>query len=120
MAKKKTEDVAPVEESQDVMAGEKMEENVDSNTSEATPTQSEDIPEVPVEAKKPRASKKTSEGKTATAQSEDIPEDVKAILKCFPNEEELYVSKYGGTFPKDSEPFVRGNAILYKNPFYKS
>lgn len=101
MAKKiKTEDVTPVEEGLDVMTGE--------NT------------EASAEVKKPRASKKTNEGKTTTAQSEDIPEDVKAILKCFPNEEELYVSKYGGTFPKDSEPFVRGNAILYRNPFYKS
>lgn len=119
MAKKiKTEDATPVEEGLDVMTG----ENTEANASEGgnTSTQSKNTPEVPVEAKKSRTSKKTSEGKATTAQSEDIPEDVKAILKCFPNEEELYVSKYGGTFPKDSEPFVRGNAILYRNPFYKS
>lgn len=119
MAKKiKTEDATPVEEGMDVITG----ENTEANTSEGenANTQSETTSEVPVEVKKPRASKKTSEGKTTTAQSEDIPEDVKAILKCFPNEEELYVSKYGGTFPKDSEPFVRDNAILYRNPFYKS
>lgn len=119
MAKKiKTEDATPVEEGLDVMTGEGAEANV--SEGENANTQSENTPEVPAEVKKPRASKKTSEGKATTAQSEDIPEDVKAILKCFPNEEELYVSKYGGTFPKDSEPFVRGNAILYRNPFYKS
>ena len=119
MAKKiKTEDATPVEEGLDVMTGEGAEANV--SEGENANTQSENTPEAPVEVKKPRASKKTSEGKTVTAQSEEIPEDVKAILKCFPNEEELYVSKYGGTFPKDSEPFVRGNAILYRNPFYKS
>lgn len=119
MAKKiKTEDAAPVEEGLDVMTGENAEANA--SEGENTDTQSENTPETPAEVKKPRASKKTSEGKTTTAQSEDIPEDVKAILKCFPNEEELYVSKYGGTFPKGSEPFVRGNAILYRNPFYKS
>lgn len=119
MAKKiKTEDAAPVEEGLDVMTGEGAEANV--SEGENANTQSENTPEVPAEVKKPRASEKTSEGKATTAQSEDIPEDVKAILKCFPNEEELYVSKYGGTFPKDSEPFVRGNAILYRNPFYKS
>lgn len=119
MAKKiKTEDAAPVEEGLDVMTGENKE--VNASEGENTNTQSENTPEAPAEVKKPRASKKTSEGKATTAQSEDIPEDVKAILKCFPNEEELYVSKYGGTFPKDSEPFVRGNAILYRNPFYKS
>lgn len=112
MAKKiKTEDAAPVEEGLDVMTGENTEANA--SEGENTNTQSENTPEAPAEVKK------TSEGKTTTAQSEDIPEDVKAILKCFPNEEELYVSKYGGTFPKDSEPFVRGNAILYRNPFYK-
>lgn len=118
MAKKKTEDAAPVEEGMEVVTGENTE--VSESNDETTPTQSEDIPEVPVEKKKTRASKKTSEGDVTKAQSEDIPDDVKAVLKCFPNEEELYVSKFGGTFPKDSEPFVRGNAILYKNPFYKS
>lgn len=117
MAKKKTEDATPVEEGLDVMTGENTEVKTDEG--EATPTQPEDIPETPVEKKKTRASKKTNEGE-AVAQSEDIPEDVKAVLKCFPDEEELYVSKFGGTFPKNSEPFVRGNAILYKNPFYKS
>lgn len=118
MAKKKTEDAAPVEEGIEVVAGENTE--VSESNSESAPTQSEDIPEAPVEKKKTRASKKTSEGDVNTAQSEDIPDDVKSVLKCFPDEEELYVSKFGGTFPKDSEPFVRSNAILYKNPFYKS
>ena len=120
MAKKKIEDAAPVAENLDTMADENVEVNADANESEATPIQSEEIPEAPVEKKKTRASKKISEGDATAAQSENIPEDVIAVLKCFPDEEELYVSKYGGTFPKDSEPFVRGNAILYKNPFYKS
>lgn len=118
MAKKKTEDAAPVEEGMEVVAGENTEVNEDNG--ETTSTQSENIPEVPVKEKKTKASKKTSEGDATAAQSENIPEDVKAVLKCFPDEEELYVSKFGGTFPKNSEPFVRGNAILYKNPFYKS
>jgi len=117
MAKKKTEDAISVEAGTDAVVNENTETSV--NETE-TAAQSEDIPEVPVE-KKTRASKKKSESETETAaQSEDIPEDVKAVLKCYPEEAELYVSKYGGTFPKDSEPFVRGNAILYKNPFYKS
>lgn len=118
MAKKKTEDAAPIEEEVNVIAGENTE--VENIKNETTAAQSEDIQEATVEQKKTKASKKTSEGETVTAQSEDIPEDVKSVLKCFPDEEELYVSKFGGAFPKDSEPFVRGNAILYKNPFYKS
>lgn len=117
MAKKKTEDAAPIEEELNVVDSESVE--VIDNESEAVTAQSEN-PETTVEQKKTKASKKTSEGETITAQSENIPEDVKSVLKCFPDEEELYVSKFGGAFPKDSEPFVRGNAILYKNPFYKS
>ena len=146
MAKKKTEDAISVEAGTDAVVNENTETSVNETETAAqsedipevpvekktraskkkseseteTAAQSEDIPEVPVE-KKTRASKKKSESETETAaQSEDIPEDVKAVLKCYPEEAELYVSKYGGTFPKDSEPFVRGNAILYKNPFYKS
>lgn len=118
MAKKKTEDAAPIEEELNVVDSEGAE--VNDNESEAAAAQSENIPETTVEQKKTKASKKTSEGETIAAQSENIPEDVKSVLKCFPDEEELYVSKFGGAFPKDSEPFVRGNAILYKNPFYKS
>lgn len=62
---------------------------------------------------------KNSEG-VATAQSDNIPVDVLAILKAFPNEEQLYVTKFGGVFTGKSELSVKDKAILYKNPYYKS
>lgn len=62
---------------------------------------------------------KDSDGGTTT-QSDDIPADVLAILKAFPNEERLYVTKFGGVFIEGSELSAKDKAILYKNPYYKS
>lgn len=102
MARKKTEEAASAN----------VEDNVsDANTERADTT---DIQQDGVD-KQP-----SEEERKKPQPSDDIPEDVKAILKCFPNEDALYVSKYGGTFPKDSEPFMVADAILYKNPFYNS
>ena len=50
----------------------------------------------------------------------DIPDNVLRILKLFRNMSELYVSKSGSVFTPDTKPSLRGNAILYKNPFYNS
>lgn len=41
------------------------------------------------------------------------------ILKAFPANESLYVDKHGGAFTADTPKSIRGNATLYKNPFYK-
>lgn len=41
------------------------------------------------------------------------------ILKAFPANESLYVDKHGGAFIADTPKSIRGNATLYKNPFYK-
>ncbi len=51
---------------------------------------------------------------------EEIPDNVKGILKSFNNYPELYVSAMGRVFSTDAKPSLRGNAILYKNPFYNS
>lgn len=41
------------------------------------------------------------------------------VLKSFPTNESLYVDKHGGAFTADTPKLIRGNAVLYKNPFYK-
>lgn len=41
------------------------------------------------------------------------------VLKAFPTNESLYVDKHGGTFTTDTPKSIRGNAVLYKNPFFK-
>ncbi|MDR1119460.1 MAG: hypothetical protein LBM08_00905 [Dysgonamonadaceae bacterium] len=49
---------------------------------------------------------------------EEIPEEIKKILRQYSNEKELYVDKYGGAFVKKTQPALLKDAILYKNPFY--
>lgn len=51
---------------------------------------------------------------------EEIPVNVLKILKVFNDHEELYVSATGRVFSPEAKPSLRGNAILYKNPFYNS
>lgn len=41
------------------------------------------------------------------------------VLKVFPTNESLYVDKHGGAFTTDTPKSIRGNAVLYKNPFFK-
>ncbi len=78
--------------------------------------------ETVVEEPEKTETKKTKKEKAdagAKAQSEEIPADVLKVLQCFPNEDELYINKFGGVFTKDTEPSVVAGAILYKNPYYK-
>ncbi len=42
------------------------------------------------------------------------------ILKSYPEYESLYIDSHGGCFTNDTPSVVRGKAILYKNPYYKS
>lgn len=51
---------------------------------------------------------------------EEIPFNVKRILKLFNNYPELYVNNAGGVFTTSAKHSLRGNAILYKNPYYNS
>lgn len=51
---------------------------------------------------------------------EEIPINVLEILKVFNDYEELYVNATGRVFTPDAKLSLRGNAILYKNPFYNS
>lgn len=70
--------------------------------------------EAPVKVEKPEAiSEKTVE-------IEEIPDYAKKILKLYDSEPELYISKKGGVFSVNTEPSLRGSAILFKNPYYKS
>ena len=45
---------------------------------------------------------------------------VKRVLKIFKNLPEAYISSNGGIYTTNTKPSLRGNAILYKNPFYNS
>lgn len=45
---------------------------------------------------------------------------VLGVLQSFPSHEALYVDRHGGTFTPDTPVGIRGDAVLYTNPFYKS
>lgn len=49
-----------------------------------------------------------------------IPINARILLEVFHNYDELYVDRLGGLYTKDTKPELRGAAILYKNPYYKS
>ena len=43
-----------------------------------------------------------------------------AILGKFPDYKELYIDADGSMYTPQTAPAIRGKAILYKNPYYKS
>lgn len=115
MAKKKAE-VPAVEET--VVENP---ENVVTAEETTNEEQVEKVAEQPVQENS-EESAKTDEVKPEqkTATENDIPANIQRILKVFKNHPELYVSEAGRVFTPDAKPSVRGNAILYKNPFYNS
>lgn len=123
MAKRKTEQVADPEEVN--AANQNLKGSEELNPTDTPAEQVENPEEVkdPIkepEKKETKMSKKSKAEGATTAQSKDIPSDVLKVLECFPNEDELYINKFGGVFTKDTEPSVIAGAILYKNPYYKS
>lgn len=52
--------------------------------------------------------------------TDNLPTYVIEILKSFNGYEILYVDEQGGMYTANTPKQVRGKAILYKNPYYKS
>jgi hypothetical protein len=53
--------------------------------------------------------------------NEDEPDEfVIEILRLYPGYESLYVDRHGGVYTPDTAVLLRREAVLYKNPFYKS
>lgn len=48
----------------------------------------------------------------------ETPEWTKRIMANFSNLEELYITKHGGVFTKDTPKSLVKGATLYKNPYY--
>ena len=63
-----------------------------------------------------KAPKKEQASKTAA----EIPAAALAILGKFPDYKELYIDADGSMYTPQTAPAIRGKAILYKNPYYKS
>lgn len=125
MAKKKAEvpavETAVVESPENVpTAVETTQETTEEVVEQPQPENSEEMPEAQVEQPADQVEKpKASAAKKAPVEK-DIPANVQSILKAFYNMPELYVSTTGRVFSPSAKPSLRGNAILYKNPFYNS
>lgn len=42
------------------------------------------------------------------------------VLQSFQAHESLYVDRHGGAYTPDTPTSIRGDAVLYTNPFFKS
>ena len=68
---------------------------------------------------KDTASEKNPKKEQAPKAATEIPAAVLAILE-FPDYKELYIDADGSMYTPQTTPAIRGKAILYKNPYYKS
>ena len=96
-----------------------QENTVDTPTGEVAqvvPSKEEQSPKEPVKEK----GTPVKEPKKSTTEKTEIPEHVTRVLKAFSTYPELYIDVHGGAFAPDSSANVRGNATLYKNPYFKS
>lgn len=83
-------------------------------TNAGTETPEETAPETNTSAlPQPKPAKETP---AAT----NCPPFVETLLKTFPAYESLYIDSHGGAYAPNTSAAVRGNAVLYKNPFFKS
>ena len=104
MARKKSqEEINAVKEKTSVIVDEQVEAT--DGTSKA------------VEEKVENVAKPSVEKVGKTNMQTDIPDFAKNLLKLYDDCEELYVSPSGSVFTPDTKPAIRGNAILYKNPY---
>lgn len=69
---------------------------------------------------KDTASGKNPKKEQAPKAATEIPAAVLAILGKFPDYKELYIDADGSMYTPQTTPAIRGKAILYKNPYYKS
>lgn len=69
----------------------------------------------------PKQETVSSPKKGTEKSSEPEPDSfVLGVLQSFPTCESLYVDRHGGAFTPDTPVGIRGDAVLYANPFYKS
>lgn len=66
---------------------------------------------------KDTASEKNPKKEQAPKAATEIPAAVLAILGKY---KELYIDADGSMYTPQTTPAIRGKAILYKNPYYKS
>lgn len=68
----------------------------------------------------PPAAEKTPKKEPAPKAPAEIPAAVLAVLGKFPGYKELYIDADGSMYTPQTAPAIRGKAVLYRNPYYKS
>ena len=129
MAKKKTD--AVVEEQANDIIDSNSQTDLDNQENESGDDTSEqenndvdtvisEVTEGTQENKKDSDTSGAPKDKPATKKKteSEISDEAKAILSQYPNEQELYVDRWGGAFTKGTQPKLIKDAILYKNPYY--
>lgn len=109
MARKKNAEL------QDVAVNEQVGETVEQETVDEVVNEQETELKEPVE--------ETDVEHTEELVEETLPEPsefVLKFLKMYDNHPELYIDSKGGVYSESTQPQQVGNAILYKNPYYKS
>jgi len=76
------------------------------------------VEETIVESQVPSETDVTQAPETTSAS--EIPDTVDKLLKSYPSYSALYIDSRGGVYPKDTQPNLVKDAILYQNPYYKS
>ena len=69
---------------------------------------------------KDTAPEKSPKKEQAPKAAAEVPAAALAILGKFPDYKELYIDADGSMYTPQTTPAIRGKAILYKNPYYKS
>lgn len=64
--------------------------------------------------------KKEGEDKSMPEAAAEIPAHVLALLQKFPDYETLYIDAKGGIYTSGTADVIRKEAVLYRNPYYKS
>lgn len=75
--------------------------------------------EVPTDETNPVPEEEANSNTEVTTQTE-IPEQALRVMKIFSSQPKMYINSFGGVFSVDTAEAIRGNAVLYDNPFYKS
>lgn len=105
------------------MARKKTQEELEAQNNPVTEPEVQDTPATEpevetVEVKENNSAK--NENTESHVMNGEIPKSAARLLKLFANYEELYVSESGSVYTTDTKLAIRGNAILYKNPYFNN
>lgn len=76
--------------------------------------------EMPQTEEATQTSENTEEEVAVEASATELPEQAKKLLSAYSNYAALYIDSKGGVYTENTQHNLVGDAILYRNPYYKS